>query len=884
MTSTEIRNAFLEFFKNKGHTIVESAPCVPGDDPTILFTNAGMNQFKDVFLGTGSRNYSRACDTQKCIRVSGKHNDLEEVGHDTYHHTFFEMLGNWSFGDYFKKEAVSWAWEFLTKVLKLDESKLYVTVFEGDSRFDVGPDDETAELWRENTSVKNDHILFFGSKDNFWEMGDTGPCGPCTEIHVDRGPESCDRKGIEGHVCGVNGDCARFIEIWNLVFIQYNRINGGKLETLPRRHVDTGMGFERLVSVINGKLSNYDTDLFAPLFDVLTEKCGIKYGYDKEKDIAFRVIADHSRALAIAISDGVMPGNTGRGYVLRRLVRRALRYSRQNLGINEPLLYDMAEKTALIYREVFPEITSRLQHLHQVLDAEENAFIRTVDRGIEKFNYLTNEKKSGDVISGVDAFDLYSTYGFPEDLISLMARERGLVIDLESWNNARTEHEQASAGAKKEFSSFNVDEISDLPPSIFTGYPHVDKLNRDSGTVTFAKPLRLIKDNTILILDTTVFYAESGGQTGDSGEVIGDGFRFRVDYTRKFGDYILHEGELLEYNGELSQRVSVQVDEKKRLSIMANHTSTHLLHKALQMVLGEHATQQGSFVDENRLRFDFTHHQKVTLDEIRRIEEIVNEFITANVPVTSVIMDITSARESGAMAIFGEKYGERVRVVSAGDFSRELCGGTHVFATGDIGMFLIEEETSLAAGVRRIQAVTGNEVLARFQHQREEISEISRMLKSPVSEIKERILKLQDTVKELRDKEEQYKRASITGSIQNIINDSEKIGDVYVISVHLESTDRKSAAEITDLLRSRGESICGTVVATSEDDGMAIINFASKNLTPAVHCGNILRNTSSIVNGRGGGRPDFAQGGGTNTETIQAFLEKSRELFIESLK
>ncbi|MBU1222001.1 alanine--tRNA ligase [Myxococcota bacterium] len=883
MTAEQIRKAFLDFFRDKGHTIVDSAPCFPADDPTLLFTNAGMNQFKDVFLGAGTRNYTRAADTQKCIRVSGKHNDLEEVGYDTYHHTFFEMLGNWSFGDYFKKEAIRWSWEFLTEVVKLDRDKLYVTVFKGDKNAGLEPDSESFNLWASETGIPEERILYYGAKENFWEMGDTGPCGPCTEIHVDRGPAACDRQGKVGHECSVNGDCARYIEIWNNVFIQYNRLADGRLEPLPKKHVDTGMGFERLVSTVNGKLSNYDTDLFSPLFEVIGAKCGVKYGSNPEKDIAFRVIADHARTLSIAVSDGVMPGNTGRGYVLRRLLRRALRYARQNLGITEPLMYDMAVCCAGIYDNIFPEIRMRLAHLKEVLGAEEAAFVRTIDRGIERFQNLVSKLGETTVISGADAFDLYSTYGFPRDLIELMAREQGFLVDEAGWNEAQLAHEQASAGAVKEFASFNLDELADLPPTVFLGYPCFDGKGRDHGIKTWAKPLKLVDNNRILVLDKTVFYAESGGQVGDTGVVSGDGFRFVVEDTKKMGDYYLHMGSLELSSGSLPSRVEVAVNEDRRRAIMGNHSATHLLHRALHEVVGPHATQQGSSVEPDKLRFDFTHHQKLSKHEIEALEVRVNRFIREDAAVETLVTDTASAKESGAMAIFGEKYGERVRVVSMGEISKELCGGTHVLSTGEIGTFIIEEETALAAGVRRITALTGAKALEYMQEKRTYITDIAATLKSPQGEIIDRIAKLQDSLKDMRLREEERSKKDVEASVSEMISGSVEIEGTKLIVRSRLDLGRKEAAMLVDLIRSRNISVCGVIAGADGDTGVSIVTFASKDLASKVHCGNILKETAPIIGGRGGGRPDFAQGGGADASGLEKMLAECERLFKSQL-
>lgn len=879
-TASEIRQAFLDFFAQRGHQIVPSAPVFPQDDPTLLFTNAGMNQFKDVFLGTGTRPYTRAADTQKCIRVSGKHNDLEEVGYDTYHHTFFEMLGNWSFGDYFKAEAIAWAWEFLTGVMGMDPQLLYVTVFEGNSA--VPRDEESARIWRESVGVPHERIHFCGAKDNFWEMGDTGPCGPCTEIHVDRGPAACDRQGHPGHVCRVNGDCARFIEVWNLVFIQYNRLPDGSLAPLPARHVDTGMGFERLVALVNGKLSNYDTDLFAPLFDHLTTRSGIAYGAGAQTDVAMRVIADHIRTLCMAITDGVMPANTGRGYVLRRLLRRAVRYGRQFLGLTDPFLAELAPRVGAVYADIFPEIGQRLPHLQAVLTGEEQAFGRTIEQGISRFEELAADLGAGATIDGAKAFQLYATYGFPRDLIDLMARERNLAVDDAGWREAEAEHEKASEGKKRVYTTLSIEALLGLPPSVFEGYPH-DGAARDFGTECEASALRLLQDDTVLVLDRTPFYAESGGQVGDAGVIEGEGFRFEVQNTRRFGDYILHEGTLAMGDaGMLPLPVTARVDRGRRLSIMANHTATHLLHHALRQVLGEHAAQQGSSVEPGRLRFDFTHPGRLSSEELEAVERIVNERILENAPVRVDVLSLQEARERGAIAIFGEKYGERVRMVSAGDFSRELCGGTHVLATGQIGMFAILEETALSAGVRRIVAATREGALEHFRSLRESLGQVQRILKTSADQVPARVEKLLAQVEELKAEQAKKSAAGVRSLREGLWEKAVRVGEVHVIVAYFAELNREQAARLADELRSDARPCAGLLVVPEKDDQLALVTFASASVK-AVHAGNLLKEIALQVGGRGGGRADFAQGGGRDPQKVPMLLEFTRNRLLSLL-
>jgi alanyl-tRNA synthetase len=893
--SSEIRKMFFDFFQSKGHTIVESAPVVPHDDPTLLFTNAGMNQFKDIFLGTGKRPYVRAADTQKCIRVSGKHNDLEEVGIDTYHHTFFEMLGNWSFGDYFKKEAIQWAWEFLLEEAKISPDKMYATVFKGDPSLGLPADEEAAQLWKNNTTIDPSHILYCSSKDNFWEMGETGPCGPCTEIHVDRGPEGCDMPGVKGHICQVNGECARYIEIWNLVFIQYNMLPGGKLENLPASHVDTGMGFERLCALMNGKMSNYDTDLFTPIFRELEKISGKTYGEVIEIDVAFRVIADHVRALSIAISDGITPSNVGRGYVLRRLLRRAVRYGRQVLNIETPFMTQLSVVAAKMYKDIFPEISLRLALLEQVLNAEEKAFARTIDKGIKKFeelaDKLVNAKRhhmhENNTIDGFEAFILYSTYGFPKDLIELMARENNMELNLEEWDQAEKEHEKASAGKKRTLVDFDIEEVEGLGATQFCGYPGDSTLY---GTKIESTPLKLIHNNKILIMDKTPFYAESGGQVGDSGTIYSmteSGHKkpyFHVQNCRKFGDFFLHEGNLaMDASEALPSSIISQVNQSRRLDIMANHTATHLLHWALREVLGEHATQQGSSVESERLRFDFTHGTKVTNQELRKIENLVNSKIMEGSSVITKVMDVKAAKESGATAIFGEKYGESVRVVSAGDYSQELCGGTHLPSTALIGSFYIVEESALSAGVRRIVAITRTAAHDWTIAMRQKVDSLSKLMKSPLDQIEEKIIKMQTTLQELKNEGAKKEKAGIKTIAEKAFNDAESIDGVAIIISNFPDFNRGQASEFVDLIKSYNKPVAGVVTASDGKGGVALITFASKGLKK-VHAGNLLKELAPIIGGRGGGRPDFAQGGGKDITKVAILGETAMEKFAQLLK
>ncbi|HTO94972.1 MAG TPA: alanine--tRNA ligase [Bacteroidota bacterium] len=689
MTSGEIRESFLAFFRERGHAIVPSAPVIPHGDPTLLFTNAGMNQFKDVFLGTGKRPYVRAADTQKCIRVSGKHNDLEEVGRDTYHHTFFEMLGNWSFGDYYKKEAIAWAWELLTGTWKIDPARLYATVFE--------TDDEAAALWKSETGIHPSRVLRFGKKDNFWEMGDTGPCGPCSEVHIDLTPD-CSGAAL------VNRGDPRVIEIWNLVFIQNNRNAAGELEPLPARHVDTGMGFERVCAVLQGKSSNYDTDVFMPLIDAVAARTGREYSAEPDR-VAMRVIADHVRMLTFAIADGAIPGNEGRGYVLRRILRRAARFGR-TLGMHEPFICDIAPAVVGTMGSVFPEIAAAGEHIRRVIRSEEEGFSATLDRGLEIFTSVLERSGDAPTFPGDEAFRLYDTYGFPLDLTQLMAAERGRTVDTARFDvlmeEQRARARRGDAAQAELRTGEDREAFRGLPPSAFVGYDALETDARVSAVV----------GGRFIVLDRTPFYTRSGGQIDDTGVIEGDEFAAEVIGMEKADATLLHEVRIT--RGALPRSpgaaVRARVDASRRLAIRRNHSATHLVHEALRRVLGTHVHQQGSLVAPDRLRFDFPHFARITPEEIRRIEDMVNERIALRIPVTTEVdLPIAQARAiPNVKMFFGDKYGERVRVVFIDErYSVEFCGGTHVRDTGEIGLFKITAESSIASGVRRIEAVTG---------------------------------------------------------------------------------------------------------------------------------------------------------------------------------
>ncbi|MFQ5446228.1 MAG: alanine--tRNA ligase, partial [Saprospiraceae bacterium] len=748
MTAQQIRRTFLDFFISKQHKIVPSAPIVNKNDPTLMFTNAGMNQFKDYFLGNQTPDVRRVANTQKCLRVSGKHNDLEEVGRDGYHHTMFEMLGNWSFGDYFKKEAIEWAWELLTSELGLPEDRLYVTVFGGDEKEGLARDDEAAGFWK--AIIPEERILYFGKKDNFWEMGEQGPCGPCSEIHIDlrTGAERATRPGAEL----VNMDDPQVVEIWNLVFIQFNRKADSSLEDLPEKHVDTGMGFERLTMTLQGKNNTYDTDIFTPLIQFIENESGFKYtgsfAPDALTDIAMRVVADHVRAVSFTIADGQLPSNTGAGYVIRRILRRAVRYYYSFLNIKTPFLYRLVGLLAEAFDGVFPELNAQRQQVAKIIQGEERAFLNTLENGLKRFADLNI---SDNIIAGDDAFELYDTYGFPIDLTRLMAGEKGWQVDEAGFEKAmQQQKERARASAEKEVGDWTV--LTSAEKVEFVGY---DQLEVTGACILRYRQVKTKKGSQVqVVLNQTPFYAESGGQRGDRGWLDIGGQRFKVLDTKKENDLIIHVLDKLPDN--LSGSVTAQVNAEKRSATASNHSATHLMHAALHRVLGEHAMQKGQDVDDNRLRFDFSHFQKMTEEEIREVEKMVNDKIRENVSLEEERnMPIEEAQKLGAMMLFGEKYGENVRVITFDEnFSRELCGGTHVKATGEIGQFKILSESAVAAGIRRIEAITARHAeefidaeLAQLQQVRERLKGV----KDPVRAIET----LQEENKALKKQVEQ---------------------------------------------------------------------------------------------------------------------------------
>jgi len=856
MTSKEIRQSFLDFFRERGHEIVPSAPVIPHGDKTLLFTNAGMNQFKDVFLGEGSRSYSRAADTQKVIRVSGKHNDLEEVGHDTYHHTFFEMLGNWSFGDYYKKEAIGWAWELLTKVWGLDKSRLYATVYE--------TDDEAFELWKDVTDIDPTHILRFGAKDNFWEMGETGPCGPCSEIHYDHTPDKSGGKLV-------NAGVPEVIEIWNLVFIQYNRNPDGSLEELPMKHVDTGMGFERICAVLQGKKSNYDTDVFQPYFSAIS-RIGPKlsYGGAPDVDIAMRVVADHVRTLTAAIADGALPGNEGRGYVLRRLLRRACRYGR-NLGFKEPFLYQLAGTVAEQMGSIFPEMKDRLELVQKVIRAEEESFNVTLDRGLALFEEIAKiaEDSESPSIAGEDAFKLYDTFGFPIDLTQVLARERGLTVDMPRFEELLQEQKDRSlrVHASKKQVITAVTELADVE-SLFTGYDVFE----DTGRT-------LVVEGNTVILNRTPFYAESGGQISDTGVLVIEGNPHRVKDVRKAGSAIAHILEEETIDAPQNAVAHASIDRSRRIDIMRNHSATHLMHSALRKVLGEHVHQAGSLVTPDHLRFDFSHYQKVTPEELREIEAIVNEKIRESIRlIHHRNIPFEEAKKMGALMFFGDKYGARVNVVDFGSFSREFCGGTHVANTAEIGLFKFTSESSIASGVRRIEAVTGRGIEHWLQEQEKKHSDLSREHEALLAEKQK--LEKELTKLRLEARREEMRRLAdaahpLDGTTVRFISSEILVRD---------SGELQSLGEmLREELKQGAVAILGAKLA---EDKVSLVSMVSDDLVKEkkLKAGELIGKIAEIVGGRGGGRPQLAQAGGRYPDRLREALTNAESLVRDSLK
>jgi alanyl-tRNA synthetase len=894
-SANDVRKQFIDFFKERGHEIVPSSSVVPLDDPTLLFTNAGMNQFKDVFLGTGTRTYRRAADTQKCIRAGGKHNDLDDVGKDTYHHTFFEMLGNWSFGDYFKKEAIAWAWELLTKVWNLDKSRLHATVFEGSPDEGVPRDDEAYELWKSQTDIDPSHIHWGNKKDNFWEMGETGPCGPCTEIHYDRTP---DRSG--GKL--VNKGSADVIEIWNLVFIQYNRAADRTLSTLPAKHVDTGMGFERITSVLQGKTSNYDTDVFTPIFAAIQEVTGARpYGGKLEDltDTAYRVIADHIRTLTFALTDGARIGNTGRNYVLRRILRRAERYGRQYLGTTKPFLCDLVPAVVHAMGHAFPELKPRAGAVAEMIREDEVGFIRTLDRGIKLFEEAANRaRKSGtNVIGGEDAYKLHDTYGLYIDITEQMAAEVGLSVDRGGYDDLVEQGKRTARQARKKAIITAVQ--GELPKTDDT--PKYGLGPIEATLLGWVKDNAVVRQGTLepgemvaLLLDRTNYYSEQGGQVGDyGGTITSDTGEFEVEDTQRLGESVLHVGSLLEGSLKVGQQVKVSLVRHVRLDTMRNHTATHLLNWALRRVLGGNIDQKGSLVDPEKTRFDFTHDRPLTAEEIAEVERLVNERIYADLPVSAVTMPLAEAKKlPGVRAVFGEKYPDPVRVLLIGpekpgeatvEHSVEFCGGTHLRHTGEAGFFKVVGQEAVAKGIRRVTAVTGREAVAAVQRMAGVLDDLAGRFNCKPEEVAGRIDALQDEIKKLQQQVKKGSAGDLRGASDRLSAEAAEVNGAKIITGVMPAAPQEQMLQEMDRLRQKAGSAI-VVLGWAEDDKVSLLAGVTDDLVKkGGHAGNLIKAVAPVVGGKGGGKPNMAQGGGKDAAKLPEAMTLAKKLAAEQL-
>ena len=884
MTANQIRQAFLDFFASKGHVMVPSAPIVIKNDPTLMFTNAGMNQFKSVFLGEKAAKYPRVTDTQRCLRVSGKHNDLEEVGIDTYHHTMFEMLGNWSFGDYFKKEAIAWSWELLTEVYKIEKNRLYVTYFEGDENEGLEKDIETYNFWK--AFVDEHNILPGNKKDNFWEMGETGPCGPCSEIHYDNRPDD-ERAALNGATL-VNADHDQVIEIWNNVFMQYNRLKDGSLLPLPAKHVDTGMGFERLTRVLQGKTSNYDTDMFQPLIQFIAEKSKVPYGQSAKTDIAMRVMADHIRAICFAIADGQLPSNNKAGYVIRRILRRAVSYAYQYLNFKEPFLNQLVPSLAEQFKGVFDELYSQMDFVQKVVLEEEISFLRTLDQGIKYFEdyYQKTFIRSGAlrtgeymqlIFPGEMAFKLYDTYGFPLDLTQLMSKERDAVVNIETFNQAlRQQKTRSRAATAMDISDWII--LNEDDTVEFTGYDETDTV---AHIIKYRKVSAKGREQFQIVLDKTPFYAESGGQVGDTGDLVfPDGEVILVTDTKKENGLIVHFVDKLP--DDIDDALTAIVDPERRVAIMNNHTATHLLHAAMKQILGGHVNQKGSLVNADYLRFDFSHFSKVTQDELSEIEATVNEKIRENIALKEERdVPYQQAIASGVTALFGEKYGDTVRVITFDEkFSKELCGGTHIKATGHIGYFKIISESAVAAGVRRIEAITGIGAENYINEQSKTVNKLKELLKNP-KDISNSVENLIIENSRLKKEVERSTLERSSGLKEELAKRVELINGVNFIAekVNLPNADaiKNLAYQLKDIV-----SDLFLVLAADIQGKPSLTVMIAENIVKEknLHAGNIIKELAKEVKGGGGGQPFFATAGGSDVSGLSHALEKAKTFIL----
>ena len=866
MKSSQIRKEFLNFFKEKNHQIVSSSPIVVKDDPTLMFTNAGMNQFKDYFLGNAKPSQLRVTDTQKCLRVSGKHNDLEEVGYDTYHHTMFEMLGNWSFGDFFKEDAIRWAWQLLTEVYKIDKDKIYVSVFEGSKEDNLSRDNETAAIWED--LIDPNRIINGNKKDNFWEMGDIGPCGPCSEIHIDIRSDE-ERKKVDGKSL-VNNDHPQVIEVWNLVFMQYNRKANGSLENLPAQHVDTGMGFERLCMVLQGVTSNYDTDIFQPIIAKIEALSSFSYGKEEKSDIAMRVIADHLRAISFSIADGQLPSNTGAGYVIRRILRRAVRYGFTFLNLKEPFICDLVDQLVSDMGAQFPELKSQHSLIEKVIREEEISFLKTLDKGIQKIENLKLD--SSNVISGKVAFELYDTYGFPIDLSQLIAQEKGWAIDIDSFKELLEEQKNRSRKATTieadDWVSIREDEQEE-----FVGY---DTLKTELNIIKYRKVV--FKGDTFyqLVFNLTPFYPEGGGQVGDKGFIEFDGVRTEIVDTKKENNLIIHFTETLPE--KLDVTFVAEVNKDLRTDSANNHSATHLLHHCLREVLGDHVEQKGSLVNSDYLRFDFSHFSKLSDYEVQTIEQKVNNKIRANIALDEHRnLALAKAKQMGAMALFGEKYGDTVRVIKFGD-SIELCAGTHVNHTGEIGLFKLTSEGTVASGIRRIEAITSSKALQFYEDQFQENKEVKLLIKN--NNLLKGVHQLLDENQKLKKQIEKLSSQKVGDLKLDLLQKVVDINGVNFIGSEIE-LDNKSIKNLAFELTKKDEKLV-LVLATKESEKVTLTVAISKGLIEqkGLHAGNIIREISKEINGGGGGQAFFATAGGKNPSGIESALKKAADFLV----
>ena len=884
MTSDEIRASFLEYFQKKGHTVVPSASLIPADDPTLLFTNAGMNQFKDVFLGIGQRDYSRAVDTQKCLRVSGKHNDLEEVGVSPSHHTFFEMLGNWSFGDYYKQEAIAFAWELITELWKLPKELLWATVYI--------EDDEAEKLWLQETDLPLSRIRRC-DKDNFWEMGETGPCGPCSELFIDLGVDAFPETANDPDAGPNTTD--RFLEFWNLVFIQYNRDQSGKLEPLPATHVDTGMGFERITSILQGVDSNYKTDLFTPLLDTVSDMSGVAYSHDIS-GLPHRVIADHIRCLTFAIGDGVMPSNDGRGYVIRRILRRAVLYGKK-LEMDEPFIFRLVDKVVDLLGDVFPDVLSRREFITRTIQAEESRFHQTLARGLDMLEQSidTLNTEGETELDGKRAFELYDTFGFPLDLTQLLTREKGITVDETGFEDSmsaqrargRAAWQAAGGGAKDDEIAVYAEVLKETGSTEFVGYTEhganaeIVALIKGSESVA-----RATKDDEVsVLLNRTPFYGESGGQVGDIGFMESSEAKIAVlDTIKPSPDLFVHRCKVIE--GEITPftEVKAHIDIDRRTGIAVSHTATHLLHSGLRSILGTHVAQAGSLVQDGRLRFDFNHFEAVSYEQLREIESYINEKVRQNDRLTTDEMSLEKAKEKGALAFFGDKYADIVRVVQAGEYSVELCGGTHVVATGEIGYVKLMSESSIAAGVRRVEALTGESAVSTIQDDEVLLSDIANLLKSPKESLSDRIEQLLQEQRELEQQIQGLKSQNALSNLNTLVANVELVNDVKVVAARLDATDRDGMRQLVDALKQKLETGVVALASVSGDE-VAFVVGVTPDLVQnrGIHAGKLMQEITQLADGRGGGRPELAQGGARNPDKVDAAIAATGKIIEKQL-